>query len=61
MSTATGQAGKKRPEARAQEDGGAEECEQDDEEAEEGAMYSDTEESGSDEEPGPDSTKLLRQ
>ena len=61
MSTATGQAGKKRPQATAQEGGGTEELDKNEEEWEEGARYSDTEESESDEEPAPQATKLLRQ
>ena len=61
MTTATGQVGKKRPQATAQEDAGTEELDKDEEEGEEGAKYSDTEESESDEELAPLTTKLLRQ
>ena len=61
VTTATGQVGKKRPQATAQEDAGTEELDKDEEEGEEGAKYSDTEESESDEEPAPLTTKLLRQ
>ena len=61
LATATGQAGKKRPQATAQEDAGTEELDKDEEEGEEGAKYSDTEESGPEEEPAPQAIKLLRQ
>ena len=61
MTTATGQAGKKRPQATAQVGAGTEELDKDEEEWEEDAMNSDTEESESDEEPAPQATKLLRQ
>ena len=61
VTTATGQAGKKRPQATPQEGAGTEELDKDEEEDEEGAKYSDTEESESDEEPTPLATKLLRQ
>ena len=61
VTTATGQAGKKRPQATAQEGGGTEELDKDEEEWEEGARCSDTEESESDEEPAPQATKLSRQ
>ena len=50
-----------RPVRSAQEGAGTEELDKDEEEGEEGAKYSDTEESESDEEPAPLTTKLLRQ
>ena len=61
MTTATGQAGKKRPQATAQVGAGTEELDKDEEAWEEGAKYTDIEESESDEEPAPLATKLLRQ
>ena len=57
MTTATGQAGKKRPQATPQEGAGTEELDKDEEE---GAKYSDSEDSESDEEPTPPATKLLK-
>ena len=61
VTTATGQAGKRRPQAAAQQGAGTEDLDKDEEEGEDGAKYSDTEESESDEEPAPQETKLLRQ
>ena len=59
LRTATGQSGKTRPQATTQDGADSEGAAQDDED--EGAKYSDTEESESDEEPAPETTKILRQ
>ncbi|MDA8609544.1 hypothetical protein N9L19_01360 [bacterium] len=64
MTSATGQAGKKRPQATSQEGAGTEELDKDEEEEEEeegDAKYSDIEESDPGEEPASLATKLLRQ
>ena len=58
---ATGQASNKSPQATGNQCARTEEANEDEEEDEDGANYSDTEESESDEVPAPDETKILRQ
>ena len=57
----TGQASKKSPQATGKQCAGTEEPDEDAEEGEGGAEYSDTEDSESDEVPAPDATQILRQ